>query len=222
MTISLRQLYEQHQGKISDKWTGYLSRYETLFAAYRDLPVNLLEIGVQNGGSVEIWAKYFTKAERIVGVDINARCGGLTFDDARIQVIVSDATSSEAQNIVVGNFDIIIDDGSHYDIDIVKGFASWFKRLKVGGLYIIEDMHCCQRFAPINGICHFTEIAKELTHNRQVVPEGVYSVEFLNSLIIVRKQPSEECGLGTRFIAGQTEDVYAPVGGHKSLHGSTI
>jgi hypothetical protein len=38
MGTSLWQLYGQHQGKISDKWTSYLSRYEDLFAPYRDEP----------------------------------------------------------------------------------------------------------------------------------------------------------------------------------------
>ena len=222
MGTSLWQLYGQHQGKISDKWTSYLSRYEDLFAPYRDERISLLEIGVQNGGSVEIWAKYFRKAVRIVGVDINPKCGELVFDDSRIQVVVGDATNYETQSAIVGDFDIIIDDGSHYDADIVKGFSVWFKRVRADGLYIVEDMHCCQNSAPINGVCHFMEIAKELTHNRQVAPEGVFSVEFLNSLVIIHKRLPKDCGLGTRFIAGQTEAVYAPVGGHKSLHGSTL
>jgi len=219
MATSLWQIYGEHRGKVSDKWTSYLSRYEDLFAPYRDEPISLLEIGVQNGGSVEMWAKYFRKAERIVGVDINPECGGLIFDDPRVQVIIGNATNNEMQNIIKGDFNIIIDDGSHYDADIIKGFSVWFQRLRTEGLYVVEDMHCCQDSTPINGVCYFMGIAKELTHNRKVVPEGVFSIEFLNSLVIVHKRLPKDCGLGTRFIAGQIEKV---AGGHKPLHGSTM
>jgi len=218
MTKSLWQIYGQHQGKLSDKWISYLSRYEDLFASYQGEPISLLEIGVQNGGSVELWAKYFKKAIRIVGVDINPKCGELVFDDPRIRVVVGDATNEEVQNTIMGDFDIIIDDGSHYDADIIKGFSTWFKRLKPEGIYVVEDMHCCQASAPVNGVNRFVEIAKELAHNQQVVPQNIFSVEFLNSMVIVHKRLPEDCGLGSRFIAGQTSTIVDL----KRLHGSTL
>ena len=56
---SLFELYREHQGKVSDKWSIYLSEYDRLFSSYRDRPVRMLEIGIQNGGSLEIWSKYF-------------------------------------------------------------------------------------------------------------------------------------------------------------------
>ena len=67
---TLKQLYGEHKGKVSDKWFSYLSEYERIFASYREMPLRLLEIGVQNGGSLEIWSKYFHKAEKLLGCDI--------------------------------------------------------------------------------------------------------------------------------------------------------
>src|SRR5207302_204933 len=92
--ITLQALYAAHTGKISDKWSLYLSEYERLFAAYRQRPIRLLEIGIQNGGSLELWAKYFEAAEAIVGCDIDPRCADLRFCDPRISVLVADANST--------------------------------------------------------------------------------------------------------------------------------
>ena len=71
---SLFELYREHQGKVSDKWSIYLSEYDRLFSIYRDQPIRMLEIGVQNGGSLEIWSKYFPDAHVLVGCDINPDC----------------------------------------------------------------------------------------------------------------------------------------------------
>ena len=68
---SLLQLYEEHQGKVSDKWNLYLSEYDRLFSSYRDQPIRLLEIGVQNGGSLDIWPRYFINGEKFVGCDFD-------------------------------------------------------------------------------------------------------------------------------------------------------
>ncbi|TIN50291.1 MAG: class I SAM-dependent methyltransferase, partial [Mesorhizobium sp.] len=65
---------------MSDKWSIYLSTYDHIFSEYRDRPVRILEVGVQNGGSLEIWQKYFPNAEIIVGCDVNLACGNLVFD----------------------------------------------------------------------------------------------------------------------------------------------
>lgn len=142
--VSLRNLYLNHQGKVSDKWESYLDEYESILSGYRGKNVRLLEIGVQNGGSLEIWSHYFPKAEAIVGCDISPECGKLSYDDARIAVIVGDANTDIVEQAVIdrcSRFDIIIDDGSHQSSDIVKSFARYFPRLVRGGLYIVEDLH---------------------------------------------------------------------------------
>lgn len=54
---TLQQLYQEHHGKVSDKWSLYLAEYDRLLSPYRERAVNLLEIGIQNGGSLEIWTR---------------------------------------------------------------------------------------------------------------------------------------------------------------------
>ena len=141
---TLEELYSQHTGKVSDKWSSYLLVYDQILKNYRNMNVRLLEIGVQNGGSLEIWSKYFSNAKLIVGCDINPNCARLTYKDSRIHVLVGDANSDEVKSNVIElspSFDIIIDDGSHQSSDIIKSFARYFPLLEDGGIYIIEDLH---------------------------------------------------------------------------------
>jgi 23S rRNA U2552 (ribose-2'-O)-methylase RlmE/FtsJ len=142
---SLLDLYQSHAGKVSDKWSLYLREYDRLFAPYRDQSISMLEIGVQNGGSLEIWSQYFTNANKFIGCDINPDCANLHYEDPRIDVIVGDATTTETQARVLAEsstFDLIIEDGSHTSSDIVKAFCKYFPALKNGGLFVVEDLHC--------------------------------------------------------------------------------
>jgi O-antigen biosynthesis protein len=126
---SLHQLYTEHTGKVSDKWSLYLSEYDRLFNSYRDKPIRLLEIGIQNGGSLEIWSKFFKNASALIGCDINPDCELLNYDDSRIEIIIGDANSPEVRERLLQlspQFDIIVDDGSHLSSDIIKSFALYF------------------------------------------------------------------------------------------------
>ena len=142
---TLEKLYAEHVGKVSDKWSLYFNEYDRILDEYRNKPVRLLEIGIQNGGSLEIWSKYFPNAEKLVGCDINPDCARLSYEDPRIAVVVGDVNSDASQAAVLGHglyFDVIIDDGSHRSSDIVKTFARYFPHLADGGVFIVEDLHC--------------------------------------------------------------------------------
>lgn len=144
-TQTLADLYASHRGKVSDKWTVYLKVYEELFRAYRASRLRLLEIGIQNGGSLEIWSRYFENAAALVGCDINAACSQLRYDDPRIHVVVGDANTDEAELAIAihsERFDLIIDDGSHRSSDIIRSFVRYFPRLEQGGIFVVEDLHC--------------------------------------------------------------------------------
>lgn len=145
MTVSLIELVETHQGKLVDKWKSYLLAYGDLFENLREQPVNILEIGIQNGGSLEIWSRFFPHARSIVGCDINENCRNLKFEDERISVIVGDANDAdtvERISKVCGDFNIVIDDGSHLSSDIIKSFSLYFPMLSdEGGVFIAEDLH---------------------------------------------------------------------------------
>lgn len=153
---TLSSLYVNHQGKVSDKWTHYLEAYNQHFAPYQNKAIRLLEVGIQNGGSLEIWSQYFAQAEALVGCDINPDCLKLKYDDERIAMVVADANSDYAQQAIMthsSSFDIVIDDGSHRSADIVRTFARYFNYLNDDGLFVVEDLHCSY-WAEFDGGCY--------------------------------------------------------------------
>ncbi len=143
----LHEVFFSHDGKFADKWEQYLSIYESEFAKFVEAsnPVRLLEIGVQNGGSLEVWSRYLPAGSECIGVDIDPRVGDLKFSSGNIRVIVADAADPSVllEKLGEGEFDIIIDDGSHISKDIIDSYNILFPKLKWGGKYIIEDMHAC-------------------------------------------------------------------------------
>ena len=151
---TLQDLYNKHLGKVSDKWHSCLVYYNELFDNFRHKNVRVLEIGVQNGGSLELWAKYFPNAEKIVGCDIETSCSKLQFEDNRISVVVGDASTAHTANEIFKiskYFDIVIDDGSHESGDIIKAFSRYFGRLSPGGVFVVEDLHCSYWKGDFNG-----------------------------------------------------------------------
>ena len=163
----LKDLYQNHSGKVSDKWDIYLKEYEDKLNKYQKLPIKFFEIGILNGGSLEIFSKYFSNAELILGCDIDQRCKDLRYDQTNVKVIVGDVNEQKVKNEIIkhSKFDIIIDDGSHNSDDIVRSFCNYFNHLKDDGLFIIEDLHCSYHqqhsgglFFPISSINFFKKI----------------------------------------------------------------
>ena len=143
--IPFSEMHRQHAGNSSDKWTHYLGVYNRLLNEYRDQAINLLEIGVFNGGSLEIWHDYFANAQHIVGCDIDEKCRDIQFAGDNIDLIIGDVksdTTLAAVTAISPEYDIIIDDGSHRSSDIITAFVKLFPLLKTGGIFIIEDLHC--------------------------------------------------------------------------------
>ena len=137
-------IHENKQGKASDKWESYLDFYDQLFMPLKKNPVTILEIGVQNGGSLETYAEYFTNGKKFIGCDINERCGNLKYSDERIAVVVGNANTEKIAREILQlstDFSIIIDDGSHLSLDVINSFLIYFPAVQPGGIYVIEDTH---------------------------------------------------------------------------------
>jgi hypothetical protein len=101
----LIKTFENHKGKYSDKWSSYLEIYWHLFSPIRESESDILEIGIQNGGSLEIWAKFFPNSKKIMGFDIHPKCRNLEFLDSRIEVYVEDAAEKSALTLLRGASD---------------------------------------------------------------------------------------------------------------------
>ncbi|MGY3419728.1 glycosyltransferase involved in cell wall biosynthesis [Bradyrhizobium sp. F1.13.4] len=132
----------------------------------------------------------------------------------------------------------MIDDGSHLSSDIVKTFALYFPHLAEGGIFIAEDLHCSYwgayeggLYYPYSSITFFKRIADVINHEHWGVTKTrgeilrgifdkygcelaeeslalVHSVEFINSMCVVRKLPAAKNGLGPRVLSGTLELVF--------------
>lgn len=232
---ALADLYASHRGKVSDKWTVYLKVYEELFRPYRARRLRLLEIGIQNGGSLEIWGRYFEAAAVLIGCDINVACAQLRYDDPRIHVVVGDANTDEAERAIAvhaDRFDVIIDDGSHRSSDIIRSFVRYFPKLEQGGIFVVEDLHCSYwhdfeggLVDPWSSMSYLKRLADVINHEHWGTPyrraevlrsfenrygaaldeeslAQIHSIEFFNSVCVIRKRAREDNRLGPRVVVG--------------------
>ncbi len=231
---SLRTLYAEHQGKVSDKWELYLDVYERILAPWRERPVTLVEVGIQNGGSLELWPRYFVNGVAFVGCDVDSKCAALVFDDARVSVVVAGINTPVASEAIlarVPSWDIFIDDGSHTSADIIHAFCNYFRFLKPGGIYIVEDLHCSYRPRYGGGIVcasssmNFFKLLCDMPNHEfwknDVSVEtllatffpgpnrpnyslfsDIFSITFVNSMCVIEKWREGQRGLGRRVIAG--------------------
>lgn len=148
---SFQDLFFEHDGRLIDKWSGYFGVYDRHFDRYRNRPVKVLEIGVYHGGSLQLWKKYFGDAAIIVGVDIDERCA--EYVEENIIVEVGDQSSPLFwQDFFArhGEFDVVIDDGSHVNQHQIVTFLQAWPHLKDGGTYLVEDL-CCAYWADYAG-----------------------------------------------------------------------
>ncbi len=106
---------------------------------FREKPINLIELGVYNGASLNVWLKYFERA-KIIGVDIDPRCG--RHSRGRVQVRIGSQDDAEFLRSVAADWPptIVIDDGSHQAAHVIKSFKTLFPCLAPGGVYAIEDL----------------------------------------------------------------------------------
>src|SRR5918992_5310287 len=71
--ISRPSLYEHYcqVARKTTKWSNYFAIYDDLLAKYRGKPITFVEVGVLNGGSLQMWRSFLGREARIIGVDLN-------------------------------------------------------------------------------------------------------------------------------------------------------
>ena len=128
-----------------NRYHFYTQHYQLHFRPFQFKKINLLEIGVggyenpiSGGESLRMWKSFFPFA-KITSLDIFDKS---FFQESRIKIFKGsqvDETFLEILCNQTGNFDIIIDDGSHINEHVIKSFEFLFPKLKKGGIYVIED-----------------------------------------------------------------------------------
>lgn len=139
--MKLLDAVKQKERGTSDKYMHYYDAYEFHFKSHQKSKLNLLEIGVQDGGGLWTWKKYFPHGN-IYGIDIDPSCK--RYEGDRVIVFIGsqeDEIFLKTLSEKIRSFDIIIDDGGHTMRQQLRSFRTLFPYLNYGGIYVIEDLH---------------------------------------------------------------------------------
>lgn len=200
----LLDLFAGNTGVIVHKWHHYIPIYERYFAQFRGRPVRFLEIGVNKGGSLEMWRRYFGDQATLFGIDINPDCA--RFDGQAGQVRIGSQDDPEFLNKVVdemGGLDLVLDDGSHRMAHIRASFDVLYPRLETGGVYMIEDLHTAYYpkfgggYRSSDSFFRFTrELVDDMHHwyhNKGLRHEGlgdhISGLHIHDSIAVIDKEP---------------------------------
>ncbi len=203
----LDRLVATHSGHVVNKWEHYYEIYDWHLGAYRDQAPSILEIGIQAGGSLELWQQYFGKGARIVGIDIDPECKRFEREGISVRIgSQADPAFLEAVAAEFGPFDVLIDDGSHQFDHQITSFRTLFPHIRENGVYACEDT-CSSYWKPeYNGGVGepgtFVEFTKGLIDemNAWFWREGVedqpdafakfaHGMHFYPALIVIEKRP---------------------------------
>lgn len=173
---------------------NYCRVYERYFESFRQEAFNLLEIGVAEGKSIRMWLDYFPNAQ-IVGMEgggdpptIHSRYRHV-LGDARYPILWQE----------LPEFRVVVDDASHLCEQIKATFEIGWPRVKRGGLWIVEDLHCA--YSPdydlgrptaldwVRGLIDLmNDQGKGMTGNPDNDGSDIAFVHFWKSLIIIGKK----------------------------------
>lgn len=140
--MNLWQDFQINNGRIIDKWRHYFPVYERYLTPWRNKTVTFLEIGVDCGGSLQMWKRFFGPLATIIGIDINQKCKAHETQDINIRIgDQSDPNFLQSLIDEFGQIDIVLDDGSHQMNHIMSSFEYLYPSLSKNGIYIVEDLH---------------------------------------------------------------------------------
>ncbi len=203
---SLQEIYDNHNGRLLNKWNHYIAIYDQYFSKYRNKEFVFLEIGIAHGGSLQMWREYFGPQATIIGVDVNPECK--KFEEGNTKIYIG---SQEDENFLnqlkslLPKVDVLLDDGGHTMKQQITTFNILFDQVKENGLYACEDLHTSYWFEYGGGYkkktsfiefsktfidyihgWHATKKEKPKMFNK--ITESVAGIHFYDSILILEKK----------------------------------
>jgi hypothetical protein len=156
----------------------------------------------------------FSNAKCLVGLDITVECKQYESANDNIYVEIGNATDPSFIKQITekyGTFDLILDDGSHTNRDVIKSFELLFPLLNDDGLYIVEDTICYKSAMHLDRnypdhLTYFFQFTKFLNQWRYDSTEGlkdncVDPFKILKKTTNVFEQSIDKIEYGCSFIA---------------------
>jgi 23S rRNA U2552 (ribose-2'-O)-methylase RlmE/FtsJ len=128
------------------KWHHYFEIYDNHFSRFLNKNPNILEIGVEKGGSLEMWNYYFDGKCNIYGIDIDETCLEVPnqLGVSNIQIDIGDQEDRNFWKQYLKDkpkFDIVIEDGGHTMKQQIVTFEELYDHVDESGIYLCEDLH---------------------------------------------------------------------------------
>ena len=200
------RFFDHEPHRIMQKWENYFEIYDRHLGRFLDRPVTFLEIGISQGGSLDMWRSCLAPGSLIVGIDVNPRCR--RFEDDNTRVFIGDQADPEFWEDVlsqVPRVDVVLDDGGHTMEQQIASFNSLFPRIAEDGLYMCEDTHTS--YSPDYGggyrapgsVIEFSKgfvDALHAWHAPEVpvdsVTRSAHSVHFYDGIVVLEKRPMQK------------------------------
>lgn len=192
-----------HEGRVVRKWQHYFPVYERHFSRFVYRPVIFWEIGCGQGGSLQMWKRYFGPYAQIVGIDVRAECS--EFTEEQVAIRIGDQSDEKFLSETLREFgapDVILDDGSHKMADVTASFQYLYHRMDRNGVYMVEDMHTAYWHHFGGGLGRkgsFIELCKTLVdqlngdHCHEVTDftRSTLAMHFYDSAVVLERGPHQ-------------------------------
>lgn len=226
----LRSFFDNNKSNLINKWDHYFDIYDNHLRKYKDSgkKVVLLEIGIFQGGSINMWKDYFDNNVEIYAIDINPLCK--SFEQEGVKIFIGsqeDKAFMESVAKQIPNPDIIIDDGGHSMNQLITSFEVLYPCLKEGGIYLLEDLHTCYWYNYGGGFekpdtlieysKHFIDkMHAWYSESDRLKPDyytkNIYGMHYYDSILIFDKkvivQPESHMSGNYVFTPEQFEEVF--------------
>ena len=225
-----REIFETHQGNLLHKWDHYFAIYDRHFKDYLGKEVVILEIGVSQGGSIDLWKAFFGDKLKYYGIDINPKCK--QFETENVTIFIGsqeDKVFLEKIKDQIPDLDILIDDGGHTMKQQIVSFESLFPKIKLNGIYLCEDNHTSYWFNFGGGmkrkgtyieyiknlidVMHLWYASKNTFIKNHQLKELLYAIHIYDSIVVIEKKKitapfNTQVG---QFTVGYVEDEKKPL-----------
>lgn len=116
--------------------------YDRHLSRFVNVPMTILQLGIREGGALQMWKRWLGPNARIVGIDHDEGC--TRHADEQIIVYTGNASDPAFLRTIVadlGLIDVVVDDGTHHMRDVLSSFDFLYERISPNGVYIIQATH---------------------------------------------------------------------------------